>query len=168
MLDPAVADLLRQTPKSYVIPADRVANVTATNNLEHALMVLSKVGYTRIPVLAPNDQLQGLLTLSSVTDRLLRVKGAAVEQLRTVQVADVMLPVTHWVDDPAKLELILNLLVDEPFVPLVGEQMIFRGIITRREILKRVNYLAHNLDNQYQVIPKQTEQTLSQDSWPKS
>ena len=154
MLDPAVAALLRQSPKSYVISADKVANVTATNNLEHALMVLSKVGYTRIPVLSPDDHLQGMLALSAVTDRLLRVPGAAVDQLSGVQVAEVMQPIRHWVDDATKLETILNLLVDEPFIPLVDAEMTFRGIITRREILKRVNYLAHNLDKQYQVIPR--------------
>ncbi|MCW3778937.1 cyclic-di-AMP-binding protein CbpB [Levilactobacillus namurensis] len=154
MIDAAVEQLLRQDPKSYVIPAEVVANVTATNTLEHALMVLSKVGYTRIPVLAPDDHLQGLLALSDVTDNLLRVPGAAVENLNQVLVSDVMRPVTHWVDDPTKLEKILNLLVDEPFLPLVDDQMIFQGIITRREILKRVNYLAHNLNRQYTVTPK--------------
>lgn len=158
MLDPAVEALLRQSPKSYVISADKVANVTATHNLEHALMVLSKVGYTRIPVLSPDDHLQGMLALSAVTDRLLRVPGAAVDGLSQVSVAEVMQPIRHWVDDPTKLETILNLLVDEPFIPLVDADMTFRGIITRREILKRVNYLAHNLDKHYQVVPKLTQQ----------
>lgn len=154
MIDAAVEQLLLEDPKSYVIPADIVANVTATNTLEHALMVLSKVGYTRIPVLSADDHLQGLLSLSAVTNSLLQVPGAAVDQLSTVTVADVMSPVEHYVDDPRKLEKILNLLVDEPFLPLVDDQMVFQGIITRREILKRVNYLAHNLDRQFEVIPR--------------
>ncbi|KJW11963.1 cyclic-di-AMP-binding protein CbpB [Levilactobacillus spicheri] len=157
MIDAAVEQLLLEDPKSYVIPADIVATVTATNTLEHALMVLSKVGYTRIPVLAPDDHLQGLLSLSAVTDSLLKVPGAAVDQLSGVQVADVMQPVKRWVDDPTKLEKILNLLVDEPFLPLVTEDMIFQGIITRREILKRVNYLAHNLDREYQVTRRELD-----------
>lgn len=162
MIDAAVEQLLLEDPKSYVIPADIVATVTASNTLEHALMVLSKVGYTRIPVIAPDDQLQGLLSLSAVTNALLATPGAAVDQLRSVQVADVMSPVKRWVDDPTKLEKILNLLVDEPFLPLVDQQMTFQGIITRREILKRVNYLAHSLNREYVVTPK-TAEMLNED-----
>jgi len=163
MIDAAVEQLLLEDPKSYVIPADIVATVTATNTLEHALMVLSKVGYTRIPVLAPDDHLQGLLSLSAVTDSLLHVPGASVDQLSNIEVAEVMQPVKRWVDDPTKLEKILNLLVDEPFLPLVDDQMVFQGIITRREILKRVNYLAHNLDNEYTVTPRVANLTAKED-----
>ncbi|KRN01880.1 hypothetical protein FD13_GL000467 [Levilactobacillus senmaizukei DSM 21775 = NBRC 103853] len=155
MIDPAVEQMLREDPASYVIPAEVVANVTATNTLEHALMVLSKVGYSRVPVLDPDDRLQGMISLAAITDRLLHVPGAAVDQLSRYTVADAMLPVDHWVDDPAKLETILNYMIDEPFVPLVNEDGIFQGIITRREILKRVNYLAHNLNDQYNVTPKE-------------
>jgi len=85
---------------------------------------------------------------------LLKVPGAAVEQLSNYTVADAMRPVEHWVDDPARLETILSYLVDEPFIPLIDEQQVFQGIITRREILKRVNYLAHNLDENYEVTPR--------------
>lgn len=154
MIDPAVEQLLRNDPKSYVIPAAVVANVTATNTLEHAFMVLSKVGYSRIPVLDPDDHLQGMISLAAITDKLLHVPGAAVEQLSHYTVADAMLPVNHWVDDPAKLETILSYMVNEPFIPLVNQDNIFQGIITRREILKRVNYLAHNLDEHYIVSPR--------------
>lgn len=151
MIDAAVEQLLLDDPRSYVIPADVVANVTATNTLEHALMVLSKVGYSRIPVLDADDHLQGMISLAAITDKLLHVPGAAVEQLSNYTVADAMLPVDHWVDDPKKLETILNYMIDEPFIPLLNDQHVFQGIITRREILKRVNYLAHNLDNHYTV-----------------
>ncbi|MCI1599406.1 MAG: CBS domain-containing protein, partial [Levilactobacillus sp.] len=81
MIDAAVEQLLLDDPKSYVIPADVVANVTATNTLEHALLVLSKVGYSRIPVLDADDHLQGMISLAAITDKLLHVPGAAVEQL---------------------------------------------------------------------------------------
>jgi len=81
MIDPAVARMLRNDPKSYVISADIVANVTATNTLEHAFMVLSKVGYSRIPVLDADDHLQGMISLAVITDKLLHVPGAAVDQL---------------------------------------------------------------------------------------
>ena len=153
MIDAAVEHLLRKEKKSYVISADVVANVTATNTLEHAIMVLSKVGYSRIPVLDADDHLQGMISLAAITNQLLQVPGAAVDQLSNYTVADAMLPIDHWVDDPTKLETILNYLIDEPFIPLVDADNVFQGIITRREIFKRINYLAHNLNNYFEVTP---------------
>ena len=37
-----------------MIPSERVAHVQIGNNLEHALLVLTKSGYTAIPVLRPS------------------------------------------------------------------------------------------------------------------
>ncbi|WP_407887323.1 cyclic-di-AMP-binding protein CbpB [Levilactobacillus sp. N40-8-2] len=155
MIDPAVEQMLLKDPKSYVISADVVANVTATNTLEHAFMVLSKVGYSRIPVLTPDDRLQGMISLAAISEYLLHVPGAAVEQLSRYTVADAMLPVNRWVSDPTKLETILNYLVDEPFIPLVDDDKVFQGIITRRELLKRINFMAHNLHKYYDVTAKE-------------
>jgi len=45
--------------------------------------------------------------------------------------------------------------VDEPFIPLVDDDKVFQGIITRRELLKRINFLAHNLHKYYDVTAKE-------------
>ena len=52
------------------------------------------------------------------------------------------------------LEDILHLLVDASFLPVVDEQQIFQGIITRKEILKSVNHLVHEIERRYRLEPK--------------
>jgi len=96
-----------------------------------------------------------MISLAAISEYLLHVPGAAVDQLSRYTVADAMLPVNRWVSDPTKLETILNYLVDEPFIPLVDDQKVFQGIITRRELLKRINFMAHNLHKYYTVTPKE-------------
>lgn len=41
--------LLDATVGQFMIEADKVAHVQVGNNLEHALLVLTKTGYTAIP-----------------------------------------------------------------------------------------------------------------------
>ncbi|MHC5879248.1 cyclic-di-AMP-binding protein CbpB, partial [Streptococcus pyogenes] len=41
---------------------------------------------------------------------------------------------------------VLRKLIDEPFLPVLGEKDEFQGIITRKSILKAVNSLLHNFD----------------------
>lgn len=52
------------------------------------------------------------------------------------------------------MEEILHLLVDQTFLAVVDEEGVFTGILTRREVMKAVNYLAHDLEKEYTVEKK--------------
>ncbi|HCI0370879.1 TPA: CBS domain-containing protein, partial [Enterococcus faecium] len=47
-----------------------------------------------------------------------------------------------------------HLLVDSPFLPVVTEDRIFKGIITRKELLKAVNFMVHELERRNILSPK--------------
>lgn len=55
---------------------------------------------------------------------------------------------------PIDLEKTLHLLVNNNFIPVVNKDNQFMGIITRKEILKAVNHLAHELETEYNVMMK--------------
>ncbi|MGC4387194.1 CBS domain-containing protein, partial [Streptococcus suis] len=44
-----------------------------------------------------------------------------------------------------------------PFLPVVDDEGVFQGIITRKSILKAVNSLLHDFTNDYDLIPKETD-----------
>ena len=46
---------------------------------------------------------------------------------------------------------VLHKLVDEPFLPVVDDEGIFQGIITRKSILKAVNALLHDFNKDYEI-----------------
>lgn len=153
MIDEPIRKMILADHDNLIIPANIVANVMVTNDCYHAFLVLTKVGYAKVPVLDRDQHLCGLLSLSMITEHMLDTNHVAPENLRRLKVQDVMETDIRTIEDPTDLDEILHLLIDESFVPVVSDERTFTGIITRRELLKRVNYLAHNLSEQYDVSP---------------
>ncbi|GMC04309.1 hypothetical protein K4E_18530 [Enterococcus thailandicus] len=50
----------------------------------------------------------------------------------------------------------LHLLVNSPFLPVVTEEKVFKGIITRKELLKAVNFMVHELERR-NILTSKTE-----------
>lgn len=122
-----------------VISSEKVAHVQVGNSLEHALLVLTKSGYSSIPVLNPRFQLQGLISTSMILDGILGLERIEFERLSDMKVEEVMnkeFPLLKTTDNLAKG---LEVLVDHPFVCVVDSENTFEGILTRRAILKNLN-----------------------------
>ncbi|OOE00529.1 hypothetical protein BO219_12720 [Anoxybacillus kestanbolensis] len=122
-----------------MIPSDKVAHVQVGNHLEHALLVLTRTGYSAIPVLDMTYKLQGLISMTMIMDAILGIERIEFERLETMTVEQVMqknMPRLHVNDSFLKA---LKLLIDHPFVCVENDDGYFVGIVTRREILKRFN-----------------------------
>lgn len=126
------------TIEEYMIPADKVAHVQLGNNLEHALLVLTKTGYTAVPVLDPSYKLHGLLGTNMMMDAILGLQRIEFEKLEHMKVEEAMnSDIPHLtINDP--LSKGLDLVIDHSFVCVVDHEGIFEGILTRRAILKQL------------------------------
>lgn len=145
MIAKPLADFLANQFSEKIIPANIVATVRADNNLEHAFLVLSKVKYAKIPVLDNNDCFVGLLSLAMITNTMLDLTGINANKLSKMCVSDVMAPADCAVEVLISSEKVLHLLVDKPFLVVVDANKHFKGIITRREVLKGINKLIHQV-----------------------
>ncbi|MGP9054697.1 cyclic-di-AMP-binding protein CbpB [Lactiplantibacillus plantarum] len=154
MLIQPVEDLLSRNADHYLIPADVVANVQTDNNLYHAFLVLTKVKYSKIPVLDHGGHFEGLVSLPLITEQMLGFDQLNTEILLQKRVCDVMETQVKTVHDVDDVEDTLHLMIDNPFVPVVDEQQIFQGIVTRREFMKSFNFLTHEIGKQYDMIEK--------------
>ncbi|MGJ3791365.1 cyclic-di-AMP-binding protein CbpB [Lactiplantibacillus argentoratensis] len=154
MLIQPVEDLLSRNADHYLIPADVVANVQTDNNLYHAFLVLTKVKYSKIPVLDHGGHFEGLVSLPLITEQMLGFDQLNTEILLQKCVRDVMETQVKTVRDVDDVEETLHLMIDNPFVPIVDEQQIFQGIVTRREFMKSFNFLTHEIGKQYDMIEK--------------
>lgn len=143
MISPALEMLMREHEDTMMIPAENVANVMTEHPLEHALLLLSQAGYSMIPVLDKEDHFIGLLSLNDIVKKMLGIDGIDISNLSDLTVADVMKTDVAVMRPDAELEDILHLLVDASFLPVLDHEGIFCGIVTRREILKAVNYTFH-------------------------
>lgn len=154
MLIQPVADLLSRNADHYLIPADMVANVQTDNNLYHAFLVLTKIKYSKIPVLDHSGHFEGLVSLPLITEQMLGFDQLNTEVLLQQRVQDVMETQVKTVHDVDDVEATLHLMIDNPFVPVVDDDNLFEGIVTRREFMKSFNFLTHEIAKQYDMIEK--------------
>ncbi|MBM7716997.1 cyclic-di-AMP-binding protein CbpB [Siminovitchia sp. FSL H7-0308] len=122
----------------YIIPSEKVAHVQVGNNLEHALLVLTKSGYSAIPVLDARFKLHGLISSAIITESILGLERIEFEKLSDKKVEDVMavnIPIV-LLKDP--FEKAVDLLIDHPFLCVLDDEGYFEGIFTRRALLKEL------------------------------
>lgn len=155
MIDPAINEILMENKEHFVIPASRVATVQLDNSLTHAFLVLTKVRYSKIPVLGANDKFEGLLSMPMITETMLGLERIIFDKLDELCVRDVMQTGVATVENPYDTEEVLHLLVDNPFLPVVASTGEFTGIVTRREWMKTFNYLTHNIGKEYTLSKNQ-------------
>ncbi|WP_026692203.1 cyclic-di-AMP-binding protein CbpB [Peribacillus kribbensis] len=141
-------DILEVEIKDFLIPSERVAHVQVSNNLEHALLVLTKTGYTAIPVLDPQYKLHGLLSTPAILDSILGLQRIEFEQLENKKVHEVMNSSIPRLKITDRLKKGLDLLIDHPFICVENEEGIFEGILTRRTLLKKFNQAIHQQKKQ--------------------
>ena len=131
-------EFLGLSVKDLMIPSERVAHVQVGNSLEHALLVLTKSGYTAIPVLDPHYRLMGLISTPIIMDSILGLERIEFEQLDTKKVETAMNTEIPRINGHSNLQSSLDLLVDYPFLCIEDESGIFEGILTRRTVLQKL------------------------------
>ncbi len=132
-------EFLELTIKELMIPSERVAHVQVGNNLEHALLVLTKSGYTAIPVLDPHYRLHGLISTPIIMDSILGLERIEFEDLEKKRVEEVMKISIPRIKISASLQICLDLLVNHPFLCVETDDGYFEGILPRSTVLNQLN-----------------------------
>ena len=117
--------------------SEKVAHVQVGNNAEHALLVLTKTGYSAIPVLDSKYRLKGLLSMGMITDSILGLEHIEYERLADLKVDEIMQTDLPSIKTTDRFQKGLDLLIDHPFLCVTEEDGTFAGILTRRVILKQ-------------------------------
>ena len=138
MISMSSKELLETNIKDFIIPSEKVAHVQVGNSLEHALLLLTKSGYSAIPVLDSTFRFQGLISSSLITDSILGLERFEFEKLEAQKVEEVMTTEFPIVSLQSDFKKALELLVDHPFLCVVSDDGYFEGIMTRRVVLKQL------------------------------
>lgn len=158
MFSPSIKHLIEEKSGSFLIPASRIAFVEDDNPLYHAFLILTRVKYSKIPVLDKKSRVVGLISLAMITDKMLKTDKISIEPLDKLKVRDVMQTKFSKINFvQTTLETQLHLLIDNAFLPVVDDQDVFQGLLTRREWIKAFNYVVHTFDGHYTVTPKEKE-----------
>lgn len=154
MLNKAVEDMIFKEDESLLIPEKNVAHVLENHSLTHAMLVLTQVGYSRIPVLDDEGRFVGTLALANIVNVMFDNDDIDARNIESLRVRDVMDKENIVIHLPIKHEEVLHKLVNANFLPVLDHDDYFKGIIPRQKVLTGVNYLAHDLDKFYHIENK--------------
>ena len=129
-------EFLEMNIRNLMIASERVAHVQVGNSLEHALLVLTKSGYTAIPVLDPHYRLHGLISTSIIMESILGLERIVYEKLEQKKVEEVMNKKIPHLKINASILDSIKLLVDHPFLCVENDEGLFEGILTRRAVMQ--------------------------------
>ena len=122
----------------FIISSEKVAHVQSGNSAEHALLVLTKTGYSSIPVLDIKYRLIGLLSTKMITESILGLERIEYEKLENIKVDEVMERNVAYIKNTDTFRKALDLVINHPFLCVIDEEEMFVGILTRRVILKQL------------------------------
>lgn len=154
MISDCVQELLLEEKEKLFIPAEQVAVLEEDHTLAHALLVLTHVRYSVIPVVNRENKLTGLISLAMILHAIAGLNELDMNQLHHLRVVEAMKTDFSVITEQTEIEVVLNELIDQSFLCITNEERDFLGIVTRKEILKRVNYLVHELHRKYEFIEK--------------
>ena len=138
---------LLDTPISdFIISSEKVAHVQVGNSAEHALLVLTKTGYSSVPVLDTKYRLHGLLSMKMITESILGLEQIEYEKLSKIKVDDVMDHNVTFLKITDTFQKALDLVINHAFLCVVDVEGTFAGILTRRVILKQLKKYIYQVD----------------------
>lgn len=140
-------DFLETQIEDFIISSEKVAHVQLGNSAEHALLVLTKTGYSAIPVLDMKYRFKGLINTQRITESILGMEHIEYEKLPEIKVQDIMQTDMPLISINERFQKALDLLIDQNFLCVINDEGMFMGILTRRVVLKQLKKQIYQIRN---------------------
>ena len=157
MIGKHIGTFLLRGDAPLMIESTHCATVRTENTLMHAMLLLSSVGFTSVPVLDESSRLAGVISMPRIFNGILGDDDYHWDYLDVRKVRDVMEKDVPRVYLDSPLEDILSLLINANYLCVTDRDDIFKGIIARKQILQRLNHLAHEFEVRYEVTEKKND-----------
>ena len=144
---------LLEQEETFLTPEEKLAALIDSHNADHAILVLSQITYSRIPVVTYDRRFVGTIGLRDILAYQME-QGLTDEQMASTDIVHMTKKDVAVVAPDYNITEVLHKLVDEPFLPVVDDEGMFKGIITRKSILKAVNALLHEFNKEYEIRNK--------------
>ena len=146
-------EFILREEKTFLTPARNLAVLIDTHNVAHAILVLSQISYTRVPVVTDQMKYVGTISLTDILSYQMK-HDYSDEVFSSMAIVHMTKKDGEYLEKEYNLTEVLHKLVEESFLPVVSEDGVFEGIITRKSILKAINSLMHNFSNEYEMRKK--------------
>ena len=146
-------EFILREEKTFLTPARNLAVLIDTHNVDHAILVLSQISYTRVPVVTDQMKYVGTISLTDILSYQMK-QDYSDEVFSSMDIVHMTKTDGESLGKDYTVTEVLHKLVEESFLPVVSEDGVFEGIITRKSILKAINSLMHNFSNEYEMRKK--------------
>ena len=143
-------EFILREEKNFLTPARNLAVLIDTHNVDHAILVLSQISYTRVPVVTDQMKYVGTISLTDILSYRMK-HDYSDEVFLSMDIVHMTKTDGERLGKDYTVTEVLHKLVEESFLPVVSEDGVFEGIITRKSILKAINSLMHNFSNEYEM-----------------
>ena len=123
--------------ETFLTPARNLAVLIDNHNVDHAVLLLSQISYSRIPVVTDERKFVGTISLTDILSYQLKHEIPE-ETFASMDILDVAKKEVGVIGLDFNLTEVLHKLVDDSFLSVVDEEGYFQGIITRKSILKAI------------------------------
>lgn len=155
MINKQIKKILLDHENPIMISSENVATVRGENSLIHAMMILSNVGYSSIPVVDNQHHLLGTASIPNIIEGIKDQVCYNWDLLGEKTVEEIVCRDYSTCLEGSDIEEIMRNLIDHNYVSVVDENNVFKGIITRKTIMQKMNHLIHEIDNHFELIPKE-------------
>ncbi len=133
---------------------NEVAVMYSWHKLDHAMLILTSDMYNVVPVLNRESQVVGLISMARIAKAVMAIEGMTFDKLDQLTIEEVMDKEVFTIKENFEFEDVLQMLVHTSFICVVNDNNEFKGIITRSDILRGTNHLAHNLETEFDLVEK--------------
>ena len=144
MISPKIEQFLLEQEETFLTPADKLAVIIDSHNMDHAKLLLSHMSYSRVPVVTEDNRFVGTIGLNEIIQY--QAENELTDEELQQDISLIAKRDVATVKEDYELADVLRKLIDESFLPVLGENDAFLGIITRKSILKAINALVHSFD----------------------
>ncbi len=127
----------------FLTPKNEVVCESLESTMRQVIEKMEHHGYTAIPLIDKHGKYVGTLTEGDLLWKLKNTMNLDFKNTETVKVKDIPRRVKHKsVSISENIESLINLAINQNFVPVVDDEGIFIGIIKRSDI---INYCYREL-----------------------
>ena len=120
----------------FLLPKAEVAHINSHATMRQAIDMLEHQYYSAIPIIDDEGKYAGTLNEGDLLWKMKETPGLNFENMHNVMISQIKLHVHNTsVSINAQMEDMLALAAEQNFVPVIGDDDIFLGIIRRKDII---------------------------------
>lgn len=121
----------------FLLPKDEVVYLSPKSTMRQALERMERHRYSAVPLVDQEGKYVGTITEGDLLWKMKNTPNLNFSNAHTVRLEEIEQHVTnHPVHIHANMEDLINLAMEQNFVPVIDDKGIFIGIVRRKEIIE--------------------------------